>query len=92
MGAWAHGRMGAWQELLRQPHEGRICDGPNPCGRRLQPLDASGSQQLVDFFFKEVAAELRLKDKDRFEGIADGLDSYGDLLSPLAMIPGSAGS
>lgn len=52
------------------------------------PWMFSGSQQLVDFFFSEVASELRLRDKTRFGMIAEGLDDYGDVLSPLALVPG----
>src|SRR3712207_3436996 len=46
----------------------------------------SGAEQLVDSFFAELAAQLRLKG-GRFERIAERLDSYGELLTPLGLVP-----
>jgi KAP family P-loop domain len=51
----------------------------------------SGTQQLTDYFFAEVASQLQLKDKDRFGRIAAGLRDYGDILSPIAIVPGIGG-
>lgn len=46
----------------------------------------SGTTQLVDAFFQELAAQLRLKD-DRWQKIASDVEAYGDLLSPLSAVP-----
>jgi predicted KAP-like P-loop ATPase len=46
----------------------------------------SGAEQLVDSFFAELAAQLRLKG-GRFERIAERLDSYGELVTPLGLVP-----
>lgn len=51
------------------------------------PWMFSGTQQLIDVFFKEVSSELRLKDKSKFGGIADSMLEYSDAVSPVAMIP-----
>jgi hypothetical protein len=51
------------------------------------PWMFSGSQQLVDVFFKEIASELRLNNRTKFESIAEALDEYGDVLSPIAAFP-----
>ncbi|MDQ4490789.1 P-loop NTPase fold protein [Sinomonas sp. ASV486] len=48
----------------------------------------SGTQQLTDFFFAELSSQLRLKDGSRFGAIADRIDEYSTVLSPLALIPG----
>jgi predicted KAP-like P-loop ATPase len=50
------------------------------------PWMFSGAEQLVDSFFAELAAQLRLKG-GRFQRIAERLDSYGELLTPLSLLP-----
>jgi predicted KAP-like P-loop ATPase len=50
------------------------------------PWMLSGAEQLVDSFFAELAAQLRLKG-GRFQRIAERLDSYGELLTPLSLLP-----
>lgn len=82
MGPWGFGKS-SFINLMKEEFE----RDPALTVIDFNPWMFSGSQQLVDFFFKEVAAELRLKGKDRFKTIADGLDKYGDLLSPLGLIP-----
>lgn len=51
------------------------------------PWMFSGTQQLVDVFFREIASELRLQNQSKFSAIADSLDEYSDVLSPVALIP-----
>lgn len=46
----------------------------------------SGAEQLVESFFRELAAQLRMK-KGRLSDIAAEVEAYGDLLAPLGMIP-----
>src|ERR1700761_7340068 len=46
------------------------------------PWMFSGAEQLVDSFFREMAAQLRLK-KGRLGDIASQVEAYGDLLSPI---------
>ncbi len=46
------------------------------------PWMFSGAEQLVDSFFRELAAQLKVK-KGRLEGIASQVEAYGDLLSPI---------
>ncbi|MEW1820396.1 P-loop NTPase fold protein [Arthrobacter sp. NPDC080031] len=83
LGAWGYGKS-SFVNLMRE----EFAQNPVIAVVDFNPWMFSGSQQLVDFFFKEIAAELRLKGKDQFKSVADGLDAYGDLLSPLAIIPG----
>jgi predicted KAP-like P-loop ATPase len=52
----------------------------------------SGSDQLVNFFFTEIAAELKVRSKTRFGQAADWLTEYAGALKPLASfipIPGA---
>ncbi|MDN4489676.1 P-loop NTPase fold protein [Demequina sp. SYSU T00068] len=51
------------------------------------PWMFSGAQQLVDVFFKEIASELRVNSTSKFGDIAEALDEYGDVLSPIAILP-----
>lgn len=50
------------------------------------PWMFSGADQLVESFFSEIAAQMRLK-KGRLANIADQLDTYGDILSPIRYAP-----
>jgi predicted KAP-like P-loop ATPase len=49
------------------------------------PWMFSGTEQLVDSFFRELSAQLRLK-AGRLDTIASEIEAYGDLLSPVADI------
>ena len=50
------------------------------------PWMFSGSDQLVDRFFSELAAQLR-SEPGRFSQLADALEDYGEVVSPLQFIP-----
>lgn len=82
LGAWGHGKS-SFVNLMRE----EFAEQPELPVIDFNPWVFSGDQQLTDVFFREVAAELRVKDKSKFGVIADGLDKYGDVLSPLAVIP-----
>jgi len=49
------------------------------------PWMFSGAEQLVDSFFIELAAQLRVQ--DRFRDLADSLEAYGELFSTLGRLP-----
>ena len=52
------------------------------------PWMFSGSDQLVDFFFTQIGAELKVKNKRRFRKIAKLLQKYGGILRPaFQLIP-----
>ena len=82
LGAWGHGKT-SFVNLMRE----QFAEAPELAVVDFNPWLFSGSQQLTDVFFREIAAELRLKDRSRFGAIAEGLNEYGDILSPLAIIP-----
>ena len=46
------------------------------------PWMFSGSDQLVDFFFTQIGAELKIKNKRHFRKIAKLLQKYGGILRP----------
>jgi len=82
LGAWGHGKT-SFVNLMRE----QFAEAPELAVVDFNPWLFSGQQQLSDVFFREIAAELRLKDQSRFGVIAEGLNDYGDVLSPLAIIP-----
>lgn len=82
LGAWGSGKS-SFVNLMRE----EFASKPKLTVIDFNPWMFSGSQQLVDSFFREISAELRIKDENKFGKIADGLNEYGDILSPVAMIP-----
>lgn len=82
LGAWGHGKS-SFVNLMRE----EFAEAPELPVIDFNPWVFSGDQQLTDVFFREIAAELRIKDQSKFGVIAEGLDRYGDVLSPLAVIP-----
>ena len=82
LGAWGHGKS-SFVNLMKE----EFASKPEFPVVEFNPWLFSGSQQLTDVFFREIAAELRIKNGTKFEAIADGLDKYGDVLSPVAIIP-----
>lgn len=82
LGPWGSGKS-SFVNLMRE----EFASKPKLTVIDFNPWMFSGSQQLVDSFFREVSAELRIKDEKKFGKIADNLNEYGDILSPIAMIP-----
>lgn len=50
------------------------------------PWIFSGTDELVQAFFRELAAQLRLKGP-KLAGLADSVNEYGELLSPISLLP-----
>jgi predicted KAP-like P-loop ATPase len=48
----------------------------------------SGTEQLVEHFFEELAAQLSEEPNDRVRRIGEALERYGKLLGPLRYVPG----
>ncbi|PPF20876.1 P-loop NTPase fold protein [Rathayibacter sp. AY1A7] len=82
MGPWGSGKT-SFINLMREHFE----DEPKLIVLDFNPWLYSGSVSLVDVFFREIAAELRVSGSSKLESIAKGLDDYGDILSPVAMVP-----
>lgn len=86
LGPWGAGKS-SFVNLMRESFQSK----PKFTVIDFNPWMYSGTQQLVDVFFKEVAAALRLKSQSRFGQIADALDEYGEVLSPIALVPAIGG-
>ncbi|WP_431792623.1 P-loop NTPase fold protein [Microbacterium paraoxydans] len=82
LGAWGHGKS-SFVNLMRE----QFADAPTLPVVEFNPWVFSGDRNLTDAFFREIAAELRLTDESKFGVIAERLDKYGDVLSPLALVP-----
>lgn len=52
------------------------------------PWMFSGADALVNSFFREISAQLREKDARDLGAVADRLDRYSEVLTPLVWIPG----
>lgn len=51
------------------------------------PWMFSGTNQLVEIFFRELSAQLSLSKEKRFDKIVEALDNYSSLLVPFSWIP-----
>lgn len=97
LGPWGHGKS-SFINLMREELEGIPKEfesseesDPSPeeskTRRALTVIDFnpwmfSGSDQLVDFFFTQIGAELKIKNKRHFRKIAKLLQKYGGILRP----------
>ncbi len=78
MGPWGSGKT-SLVNLVR--HE--LAKEPTIHVLDFNPWMFSGTEQLVDSFFRELSAQLHLK-QGRLDAIASEVEAYGDLLSPFA--------
>lgn len=99
LGPWGHGKS-SFINLMREEFEG-IPKESDPTPEESETRQAltvidfnpwmfSGSDQLVDFFFTQIGAELKVKNKNkrRFRKIAKLLQKYGGILRPaFQLIP-----
>ncbi|WP_370945357.1 P-loop NTPase fold protein [Amycolatopsis sp. cg5] len=81
MGPWGYGKT-SLINLIRRHLETE----PPLTVLDFNPWMFSGTEQLVDSFFTELAAQLDIKE-GKFSKIATELSAYGELLSPLGAIP-----
>jgi hypothetical protein len=81
LGPWGSGKTSlvnlVLEELGREPAIPAV---------HFNPWMFSGADQLVESFFAELGAQLKLAD-NRFQRVADDLARYGDLLAPLRSLP-----
>ena len=81
MGPWGSGKTSlinlVCEDLVSEP-ELPIID--------FNPWMFSGAEQLVEVFFVELTAQLRIK-QGRLVNLAIEIEAYGNLLSPLSIIP-----
>lgn len=87
LGPWGHGKS-SFINLMREQFEKK----PKLTVVDFNPWMFSGSNQLVNFFFTEIGAELNVKNKNKFGQAADWLAKYAGILKPVSQfipIPGA---
>ena len=88
LGPWGHGKS-SFINLMREQFESE----PALTVVDFNPWMFSGSNQLVNFFFTEIGAELNVRSKSRFGKTADWLAQYAGILKPVSQfipVPGAA--
>jgi hypothetical protein len=82
MGPWGSGKT-SLINLIR--HE--LAQAPALPVLDFNPWMFSGAEQLIESFFIELATQVRLKQGGRLGSIAGEIEAYGELLSPLSLLP-----
>lgn len=82
-GPWGAGKS-SFVNLMRE----EFASNPPLTVIDFNPWMFSGTQQLVDHFFHEIAQALREEDKSKFGDIANWLDEYGEQLGSVAGLGG----
>ncbi len=82
LGPWGQGK----SSFINLMKEEFAADPATPIVE-FNPWLFSGSRPLTEVFFTEIAAELKIADSSKFGNLAKWLDDYGDILSPIALIP-----
>jgi len=88
LGPWGHGKS-SFINLMREQFE----QEPKLTVVDFNPWMFSGSNQLVNFFFTEIGAELNVKNKSKFGQAADWLAKYAGILKPVSQfvpVPGAS--
>lgn len=88
LGPWGHGKS-SFINLMREEFEA----SPTLTVVDFNPWMFSGSNQLVNFFFTEIGAELNVDNQSRFGKTADWFAKYAGVLKPVSQIipvPGAA--
>ena len=81
MGPWGSGKTSLVN--LAKKH---LAENPALPVVDFNPWMFSGAEQLVESFFTELAAQLKVR-RGRLAEIASDIEAYGDLLSPLSLLP-----
>lgn len=77
MAPWGHGKS-SFINLMRERFE----EDPGLTVIDFNPWMFSGSDQLIQFFLNQLAAELKFRDKNKYSGIANQIADYAGVLSP----------
>ncbi|WP_374022048.1 P-loop NTPase fold protein [Mycobacterium sp. HNNTM2301] len=86
VGPWGSGKtsiLNLMQEQLEREETSTVI--------KFNPWMFSGTEQLVDAFFRELGAQLRETGGKKFDKIATAVDKYSFLFRPLGLIPGAGG-
>ena len=88
LGPWGHGKS-SFVNLMKE----QFAEAPALTVVDFNPWMFSGSDQLVNFFLKEIGAELSIRDKSRFGKVADWFGQYAGILEPIGgLIPITGGA
>ena len=85
MAPWGHGKssfINLMRERFEEDQKSTIID--------FNPWMFSGSDQLVQFFLNQLAAELKLEDEDKYSEIATQIAEYAGVLKPTFEFFGGA--
>jgi KAP family P-loop domain protein len=82
MGAWGSGKT-SFINLVKQELE----ETSTIPVIEFNPWMFSGSEQLPEIFFHEIAVELKLMNNSKFDKVSDAISEYSDALSILAYVP-----
>lgn len=88
LGPWGHGKS-SFINLMREQFETE----PALTVVDFNPWMFSGSNQLINFFFTEIGAELNVRNQSLFGKTADWLAQYAGILKPVSQfipVPGAA--
>lgn len=82
MGAWGSGKT-SFINLVKQELE----ETSTIPVIEFNPWMFSGSEQLPEIFFHEIAVELKLMNNSKIDKVSDAISEYSDALSILAYVP-----
>jgi hypothetical protein len=80
-GGWGEGKTSVINLLVEELKDDAIVV-------RFNPWLFSGTEQLIEHFFEELASQLREKRSDRLNDVAKALGFYGRAVAPFTVIPG----
>ena len=81
LGPWGSGKT-SFINLVR-PHLERVCVPVLD----FNPWMFSGAEQLVEAFFVELSAQLKVRGHRRFDELGKSLENYGEIFSGLGWLP-----
>jgi predicted KAP-like P-loop ATPase len=84
LGAFGSGKT----SILNMVEETLKEDFGDPVVLWFNPWLFSGTEQLIEHFFEELAAQLLEEPDNRLRSIGEALERYGKLLGPLRYLPG----
>lgn len=101
LGPWGHGKS-SFINLMREEFEGiseeiKRSEESEPTREKSEtkralavidfnPWMFSGSDQLINFFFTQIGAELEVKNESRLGKIADRFEKYAGILRPVSQL------
>jgi hypothetical protein len=82
-----YGPWGSGKTSILNMVEEEVTKNPDVTLLRFNPWLFSGTEQLVGHFFRDLAVQLLEKDANKYQDIANALESYGTLIGPFGTVP-----